>query len=75
MNPSATTPSRNDDRLDDASWPTTLRFSRRLGEAFPDAQYASAIEAPGRPEHRSGARAGLLLMVAFTTPFVLAWLF
>ena len=27
-------------------WPTTLRFSRRLGEAYPDAQYACALEGP-----------------------------
>lgn len=27
-------------------WPTTLRFSRRLGEAYPDAEYACALEGP-----------------------------
>jgi len=28
------------------NWPTTLRFSRRLGEAYPDAEYACALEGP-----------------------------
>jgi hypothetical protein len=32
------------------NWPTTLRFSRRLGEAYPDAVYACALEGP-RPGH------------------------
>lgn len=27
-------------------WPTTLRFSRRIGEAIPDATYACALEGP-----------------------------
>ncbi|MDB5858730.1 MAG: hypothetical protein JWQ76_2419 [Ramlibacter sp.] len=30
-------------------WPTTLRFSRRLGEATRDVDYASAIEGPAGP--------------------------
>ena len=31
-------------------WPTTLRFSRRLGEALRDVEYAITIEGPdGRP--------------------------
>jgi hypothetical protein len=29
-----------------ADWPTTLRFSRRLGEGRRDADYATAIEGP-----------------------------
>lgn len=28
-------------------WPTTLRFSRRLGESVRDADYAAWIEGPG----------------------------
>jgi hypothetical protein len=32
-------------------WPTHLRFSRRLGEAVPDAMYACALEGP-RPARR-----------------------
>lgn len=35
-------------------WPTTLRFSRRMGEAVRDANYATALEGP-RP-HRSWLR-------------------
>lgn len=27
-------------------WPTTMRFSRRLGEAYRDRRYAMAIEGP-----------------------------
>lgn len=27
-------------------WPTTLRFSRRLGESVRDSHYAAAIEGP-----------------------------
>lgn len=33
---------------DTAGWPTTLRFSRRLGDAVRGADYAIAIEAPPR---------------------------
>jgi len=29
-------------------WPTTQRFSRRMGEAFRGAGYAAAVEAPRR---------------------------
>lgn len=31
---------------DNGGWPTTLRFSRRLGEATRGAEYAMAIEGP-----------------------------
>lgn len=27
-------------------WPTHMRFSRRIGEAVPDAMYACALEGP-----------------------------
>jgi hypothetical protein len=33
--------------LEKTDWPTTLRFSRRQGEAVRDAEYAIAIESPG----------------------------
>ncbi|NNU41991.1 hypothetical protein [Ramlibacter montanisoli] len=29
------------------AWPTTLRFSRRLGETVRDAEYAAWMEGPG----------------------------
>lgn len=32
-----------------ADWPTTLRFSRRLGEAVRGVEYAMAIEGPRPP--------------------------
>jgi hypothetical protein len=36
------------------AWPTTLRFSRHLGEAVRDAEYAAAIEGPdGRPARQT----------------------
>lgn len=31
---------------EDADWPTTLRYSRRLGESVRGAEYAMAIEGP-----------------------------
>lgn len=40
-------------------WPTTLRFSRRMGESIRDANYATALEGP-RP-HRSWLRDLLIL--------------
>ncbi|MFP8836178.1 hypothetical protein ACLIJR_18090 [Hydrogenophaga sp. XSHU_21] len=38
---------------DSPDWPTTLRFSRRLGEAVRGADYAVAIEGP-RPRFSVG---------------------
>lgn len=34
------------DTDDPSGWPTTLRFSRRMGEATRGAEYAMAIEGP-----------------------------
>lgn len=45
--------------------PTTLRFSRRLGEAVRDAHYATAIEGPdGRPPVRLEPADGFVRRIA-----------
>lgn len=42
------------------AWPTTLRFSRRLGETVRDAEYAAWMEGPGgRRTPPLQARAGV----------------
>lgn len=46
-------------------WPTTLRFSRRLGETVRGAEYASAIEGP-LAEPRRRPLAVLLAAIALT---------
>jgi len=38
----------------DAGWPTTLRFSRRVGEAIRGADFAAALERP--PLHQARNR-------------------
>ena len=54
----------------DTDWPTTERFSRRLGEALPGADYASAVEAP--PEGgQAPAMLAMLLIASFALLFVL----
>ena len=46
-------------------WPTTMRFSRRLGEAVRDPGYAFAIEGPdGSPRRQAGAGGGFVRCVA-----------
>jgi hypothetical protein len=46
-------------------WPTTLRFSRRLGEAVRDSAYASAIEGPQEsPAPLLEAGSGLMRRIA-----------
>ena len=48
-----------------AGWPTTLRFSRRLGERWRDADYASAIEGPDqRPVPQFLVASGLVHRLA-----------
>jgi hypothetical protein len=37
-----------DEKMDGTDWPTTMRFSRRLGESVRDSRYAVAIEGPPR---------------------------
>lgn len=44
-----------------ADWPTTQRFSRRLGDAIRGADYAQAIEAPADP-HADDAVISMLLI-------------
>lgn len=36
----------NEQTRDSVGWPTTMRFSRRLGESLRGAEYAMAIEGP-----------------------------
>ena len=43
-------------------WPTTQRFSRRIGEAFHDSEYAAAIERCADRD-RIASRAAAILVV------------
>ena len=45
--------------------PTTLRFSRRAGEAWHDAEYASAIERPQSRRYGSAPLALAMYVIAF----------
>jgi ferric-dicitrate binding protein FerR (iron transport regulator) len=55
-------------------WPTTKRFSRRLGEALPGADYARAFEPPRTAGHRAAMRTlrSMLVIASFALVLVLA---
>lgn len=54
----------------ETDWPTTQRFSRRLGETPPNADYASAVESPPAGG-QTPAMLAMLLMASFALLFVL----
>lgn len=53
-----------------AGWPSTMRFSRRLGEFRPGADYAQAIHAP---PHGNGLHMAAVLLAVVAGSVVAAW--
>ena len=55
----------NDASAGDDDWPTTQRFSRRIGEAMRSAEYAAAVERPAaKLSHRAALVVATLLVFA-----------
>jgi hypothetical protein len=54
-------------------WPTTLRFSRRMGEAVRGAEYAAAIEVPRYAAAQRAAFVLTLVIALLSTALLVVW--